>query len=201
LAKALESPDGYIRSRAVSATFRCFTENPPVSKLTQFLADTNSPFSAYAAGALIGPVVKDPSMRASAVPLLTRGLRDSRPSVRENCARVLGSLRVEAEPTVTALLEAWNDPDESVRREATNSIFELPRYFNLRSFLYGPIQMPQKNADYWARRLTTPPHSTVLTQLLDHSDIRIRQMTTNAFQWLGSSNAVNQTSQNASHQP
>jgi HEAT repeats len=201
LAKALDSPDGPLRQKAVSATVRCFNQNPPTSKLIQLLADTNSPFSPYAASALIGAVAHDPSLRPSAVPLLTRSLRDSRPLVRAYSANALGSLRIEAEPTVTALLEAWNDPDESVRREATNSIFELPRYFYLRPFLHGPIETPQKNADYWERRLSAPPYSTVLTQLLDHSDIRIRQMATNAFQWLGVSNVVNQTSQNASRQP
>jgi hypothetical protein len=141
-------------------------------------------------------------MRPSAVPVLTRGLSDPRPSVRANCANTLGSLREGSEPTVIALLGAWNDPDESVRREATNSIFELNSYFYLRPFLYWPpVEMRKKTADYFAKRLTTPPYSTALTQLLAHPDIRFRQMATNAFQWLGSSNIVNQTSQNASRQP
>jgi HEAT repeats len=202
LARALESSDGHLRSSAASATFRCFTLNPPVSKLTQFLADTNSPFSPYAATALIGAVAKDPSLRPSAVPVLTRSLSDPRPLVRANCARTLGSLREATEPTVTALLGAWNDLDESVRREATNSIFELPSYYYLRPFLYWPpIEMPQKNADYYASRLSTPPYSTALTQLLAHPDIRFRQMATNAFRMLSNSTVFNQTSQNASRQP
>jgi len=97
------------------------------------------------------------------------------------------------------LLNAWNDPDESVRSAATNAVLKLPPYYHLSTILRGTIGMSQEQMEILARRYEMPDFSSVMARLLTHPDIRIRQMATNAFRTLSGSNVVNQTSENASH--
>jgi hypothetical protein len=181
----------------------CLTRGFPVSMLIQFLQDTNSPLSSYAAGALGGMAENDVKLPETVLPALTNSLHDPRPLVRSYAADAVGRFKEAAEPAAPALLDLWNDSDEWVRRSATNAFFALPSYYVLThpTQPQGPAGISQEQADMYERRYGIRSFSSAGTRLLDHPDIRIRQMATNAFRKLSGSNVVNQTSENASHQP
>lgn len=64
---------------------------------------------------------------AGAVPILTNGLNDERPHVREWAADLLGAIGTNARDAVPALVEALADPDEYVRLAARRALDEIER--------------------------------------------------------------------------
>jgi HEAT repeat protein len=181
--KALESDDRQLRRRAGADFPELLRRNFSVMSLVHYLQDTNSPLSLYAADSLGTLAEINVKLPENALPALTNSLTDLRPKVRLNAAAALGYFRNAPDIVGPALLDAWQDPDPSVRRTATNAFFGLAPYSVL---------------DTRAKPYTAPADSSILTRLLDHPDIRIREMATKALRILSSSNAVNQTNENTS---
>jgi HEAT repeat protein len=197
MAAALDGADSHLQivtsSKLTSSLYCGFS---PLA-LVQYVQDTNSPYSERAARVLGGLVENRIPIPESIVLALTNGLHDPRKSVRLSTAEALSHFTQTADLVVPALLDARDDPDESVRSAATKTFFELPPYYHLASVIHWPMEMSQEQADWYARRYGTTPYSPGLTRLLAHPDIRIRQMATNVFRMLSGSNVVNQTSENA----
>jgi hypothetical protein len=99
------------------------------------------------------------------------------------------------------LLDLFNDPDEAVRVSATNAFFELPSYSVLRTLGPWPLGLSEEQAEMYERRYGIPSHKVAFAKLLNHPDIRIRDMATNAYRVGWGSNVVNETFENASRQP
>jgi HEAT repeat protein len=152
-----------------------------VSTLLQFLQDTNSPLSSYAAGALGGMAENDVKLPETVLPALTNALHDARTQVRSYATTALGAFKVSAEPAVPALLDTWNDPEEDVRQAATNAFFALPAYAILRQADQLTRLPPGMNVEQQALYKRYWPDSSALIRLLDHPDLRVREMATNAF--------------------
>ena len=152
--------------------------------LVQYLQDTNSPLSLYAADALGGMAQINANLPENVLPALTNSLNDPRPKVRLNAAAALGYFRNAPEIVGPALLDAFQDPDQSVRRAATNSFFGLAPYYVLNTVSEFPIQMSREQAYIYVKRYGAPANTSMLTRLLDHPDIRIREMATNTFRTL-----------------
>jgi HEAT repeat protein len=169
--------------------------------LLQFLQDTNSPVSPYAAAALGELHYEGARLPDNVLPALTNSLHDPRPLVRSYAAEAVVRFREAAEPAAPALLDLWNDSDNIVRQTATNAFYDLPSYTFLRNLGPWPPGMSQEQVDIYARRYGLPRYTTALTKLLNHPDPRIRQMATNAFQTLQGSDVVDQTHEDATHQP
>jgi hypothetical protein len=172
-----------------------------IPELLQFLQDTNSPVSPYAASALGELHYEGARLPDTVLPSLTNSLHDPRPLVRSYAANAACRFREAAEPAAPALLDLWTDPDVTVRQSATNAFYELPSYTFLRNVGPWPIGMSLEQADMYARRYGLPRYATALTKLLNHPDPRIRQMATNAFQTFQGSNVVNQSDETASRHP
>jgi hypothetical protein len=204
LGRAVEDTTKRSHQIAMKYSRECLRHFPTVTVI-QYLQDTNSPFSAYAAEALAvlaeNASVEKASLPQSVVPALTNSLCDPRPLVRAYSANALGVIHDAPETIVPALLEAWNDPDKSVRSAATNAVLILPPYYHLSTILRGTIGFSPQQMESLARRYEMPDFSFAMVNLLTHPDIRIRDMATNAFHRLKGSNVVNQTSENASRQP
>jgi HEAT repeat protein len=193
---ALESADKNLRGRPIHRLKISLKRGYSVPELLQFLQDTNSPLSPYAAGALEDLADDGVKLPETVLPALTNSLHDPRPSVRAYAADAIGHFKSAAEPAAPALLDLWTDPDNTVRQAATNAFYELPSCSFLRNLGPWPIGMSQDQADMYARRYGITPYTPALTRLLEHPDIRIRQMATNAFRTLRGSNVVNQSSEN-----
>jgi len=196
-AEVLESNDRRLHSHASSSLWLILRRSFSPAQLVQYLQDTNSPLSLYAADALGEIAEINPKLPENVLPALTNSLHDPRPKVRLSAATALAYFKDAPEIVGPALLDAWNDPDVSVRRAATNSFFQLPPYSRLSMAVQPPLGMSLEQADMYAKRYGTPPYSSVLARLLTDPDIRIREMATNAFRTLSGSNVVNQTSENA----
>jgi HEAT repeat protein len=185
LVEAIEGNDELRKQYAVSILRDPVLLTTPATNLIQYLQDTNSALSPYAATALGQRFENNISTRTVILPALTNGLRDPRRLVRSRCADVLGRLGQAAEPAVPALLDAWNDPDESVRQAATNAFFGLPSYNVLTPMPVGMLEgrygMSWAQAQMYELRYGLSLHKPALTNLLNHSDIRVRQMATNAL--------------------
>jgi HEAT repeat protein len=195
---AVEGKDKHRKSMAVGFlpdVLRRFD----ATNLVQFLQDTNSPLSPYAALALGYKFEPQNMLPPSVLTALTDSLGDPRPLVRCSAADALGRLRESAEPAAPALLDLWTDPDQSVRVSATNAFFELPFYSLLRQSRPAPWGMSQEQAEMYERRYGIRASSFAGSKLLDHSDIRIREMATNALRKLSGSNVVNQAAENAGY--
>lgn len=196
LLDGLESGTPRIRQQAGDHLKVCLKRGYSVPEVLHFLQDTNSPLSPYAAAALIDLADDGMKLPPTVLSALTNSLHDPRPSVRSYAVCAIIRFSKAAEPAAPALLDLWNDPDNTVRQSATNAFYGLPSYSFLRSLGQWPIGMSQQQADMWITQYG--PCYTELTNLLNHPDPRIRQMATNAFQTLRGSNRVNQTHADAS---
>jgi hypothetical protein len=114
--------------------------------------------------------------------------------VRTYAVGAVARFKDAAEPAAPALLDLWNDPDLMVRTWATNSFFQLPSYSRLKIMTESP-DLSVGQADMYSKRFGMDTVSPTALKLLNHPDIRIRQMATNAFQRLRGSNVVNQTTE------
>jgi HEAT repeat len=191
----LQLEDKKLRRHVVEGLRISLKHGYSVPALLQFLQDTNSLLSPYSAGAL-GEMADDGvKLPDTVLPALTNSLHDPRPKVRSYAADAVAHFKAAAEP---ALLDLWTDPDEGVRRSATNTFFELPSFYCLRILAEAPGWIPRPTADMFATRYGINPLFPAATNLLHHPDIRIRQMATNAFRMVEGSNTLNQTTENAS---
>lgn len=177
-ALALSENDKLLRQKLGWPLKRCLMEGFSVSTLLQFLEDTNSPLSIYVPGALADMAERGDPLPESVFAALVRSFHDPRPSVRNSAAGHITSFPRSAESAMPALLDLWNDPDESVRQSATNAFLELPSYSVFRDL---PVGMSQEQARMFEQRYGVPRPQLALTNLLNHPDIRVRQMATNAF--------------------
>jgi hypothetical protein len=199
LVDALASADKKLRSSAISHLRISLRLDYSVPALVQFLQDTNSPLSPYSAGVL-GESARDGAQLPTLVlPALTNSLHDPRPLVRSYAVSALCDFGRAAESAAPALLDLWDDPDQSVRQFATNAFFELSRYYVLKTdSQLPPTGMSREQAEMYERRYGIRiSSSSGLTNLLDHPDPRIREMATNAFRKLSATNIVNQATENA----
>jgi HEAT repeats len=187
--------DKKFRLTAISRLRLSLKHGYSVPALLQFLQDTNSPVSPYAAGALMDLADSGAKLPETILPALTNSLHDLRPLVRSYAADAVGHFKAAAEPAAPALLDLWTDPDESVRQSATNAFFDLPSFFCLRILTQPPTVMSQQLADMFTTRYGINPLFPAATNLLHHPDIRIRQMATNAFRMVEGSNTLNQTTE------
>jgi hypothetical protein len=181
----------------------CLMGGFSISTLMQFLQDTNSPLSSYAAGALGEMAQRGAPLRREAFESLMYSLYDPRSSVRNTVAFHIDDFPEFAELAVPALLDCWSDPDDSVRQVATNAIFRMPEFTILKQIdeldKNGHSGLSLQAKMMWFERYGGGPPGPALARLLEHPDPRIRQMATNAFQTLRGSNVVNQTAENTSH--
>ncbi len=191
LVQVSEGPDKRVRQRAATYLRECLSASFPPERLVQFLQDTNSPFTRFAAAGLGDLAENRARLPETVVPALANCLRDPRPAVRMYTACALGFFGEQAEPAVPALLDAWNDPDKSVRQFATNAFFQLPAYNVLKTEPQSQIlerryglteeQVVMLENRYRTRPPVVLPHDVALSNLLSHPDIRVREMATNAF--------------------
>src|SRR5262249_48714195 len=142
----------------------------PPAQLVQYLQDTNSPLSLHAADALGQMAISNPNLPENVLPALTNSLHDPRPKVRLNAVDALSHFKNAPNTVGPALLDAWDDPDYSVRRAATNVFFELPAYNILRNAHVltqsAPWMSEKQRATYIKRYWTDPKRPNPLTQLL-----------------------------------
>jgi HEAT repeat protein len=186
LVDALQITDKKLRSSAISHLRISLRLGYSVPALLQFLQDTNSPLSPYSAGVLGESAHDGAQLPALVLPALTNSLHDPRPLVRSYAVSAICNFGRAAESAAPALLDLWDDPDQSVRQFATNAFFEVTRYYALETFSQLPTGMSREQVEMYERRYGIRPFpSTGLTNLLDHPDPRIRAMATNAFRKLG----------------
>lgn len=195
LVDGLESGNARIRRQAISSLRFSLQLGYSISAPLEFVQDTNSPLSPYAAGAL-GELADRAKMPETVLPALTNALHDPRPLVRSYAASAVGHFREAAEPAAPTLLELWNDPNSSVRQAATNALFELPTYAVLRTVAQWPMGMSDEQMLMYEQSYGLPLHTVEVTNLLNHPDARVRQIATTAFRML-----VDRTMTNANHQP
>jgi HEAT repeat protein len=186
-AEALESNDKKLHSIASSSLWFILRKNFPPAQLVQYLQDTNSPLSLHAADALGQMAISNPKLPENVLPALTNSLHDPRPKVRLNAVAALSHFKNAPDTVGPALLDAWGDPDYSVRRAATNTFFDLPPYNVLKTYPLLPSGLAQEQADTYPRHygLKVNHYTPELAHLLTNSDARIREMATNAFRKLG----------------
>jgi len=179
LVDALGNEDKKLRQSAISHLNISLRHGYSVPALLQFLQDTNSPLSPYSAGTLGELAYDGARLPGTVLPALTNSLRDPRPLVRSFAASAVGRFKQAAEPAAPALLDLWNDPDNSVRQYATNAFFELPAYSVLKH-ADALVPLPSGiNEEQQALYKRFWPNPTALVPLLDHPDLRIREMATN----------------------
>ena len=191
LIHALERDDQIERRRVLDYLHGFFARNFTMASVLQFLRDTNSSYSTYAAGAL-GQLAKGKTDLLEAIlPALTNSLRDPRLPVRRAVASALDLLENAAEPAVPALLDAWNDPDYKMRLLATNAICDMPAYAILRDInsLSGEEALSESEKISFFRGIHGYIPGPKIAPLLNHYDPRIREMATNAFQKLRESSS------------
>lgn len=198
LVGALAIDDKKLQRNAIMRLRLSLKRGYSVPAMLQFLQDTNSPVSPYAAGALTDLLDDDVKLPETVLPALTNALHDPRPKVRSYAADAVGRFKAAAEPAAPALLDLWNDPDEWVRRSATNALFELPSYRGLQNQGSRPTGMSFEQAQIFERRYGLHVSTRTLPELLTNADIRIREIGTNVLRTLQGSNVVNQTHENAS---
>jgi len=202
LIDGLGSEDKKLRRSAISRLKFSLRIGYSVPALLQFLQDTSSPLSAYSAGVLGGSARDGVKLPTTVLPALTNSLRDPRPLVRCYAASAVGDFREAVGRAAPALLDLLDDPDEWVRRSATNAFFDVSRFFVLKTYSQLPDGMSLEQREMYERRYGIRTlSSSGLSNLLDHPDPRIREMATNAFRKASGSNIVNQTSENHSRQP
>src|SRR5262249_15940639 len=158
------------------------------------------PLSLYAADALGQMAIANAELPENVLPALTNSLHDPRPKVRLNAVDALSHFKNAPDTVGPALLDAWVDPDYSVRRAATNSFFDLHTYSVLKTYPLLPSGLAQEQADLNSRhyRLKVNHYTPELTHLLTISDARIREMATNAFRMLRENNSQNSASDDSS---
>jgi len=121
LVAALRDPEADVRMHAAQALGRIGGPGQAAARaLAGVLANREEDvsvqmFAAEALG-LIGP---------AGVPALRSGLRHGQPVVREMSARALGGMGAEAEPAVSALIQALSDEDEWVAKAAVEALGKL----------------------------------------------------------------------------
>jgi hypothetical protein len=191
---ALQLEDKKLRQYAVMRLNISLKRGYSIPVLLQFLQDTNSPLSPYSASVLSEMAAEGVKLPETVLPALTNSLHDPRPLVRTYAVGAVARFKDAAEPAAPALLDLWNDPDLMVRTWATNSFFQLPSYSRLKIMTESP-DLSVGQADMYSKRFGMDTVSPTALKLLNHPDIRIRQMATNAFQRLRGSNVVNQTTE------
>ncbi len=197
---ALERDDQIDRRSVTDYLHAAFARNFSMAALIQLLQDTNSAYSCYAAGGLGQLARRAADLPEGILPALTNSLRDPRLPVRRAAVSALDLLGDAAEPAVPALLDAWSDPDYKMRLFATNAVCDMTAYAVLRdmSTLSGKEALSEsEKIDFFKETHKYTPGSQ-LEPLLNHSDVRIREMATNAFKKLQGSNGTNQTTENRS---
>jgi hypothetical protein len=201
-AEALESNNRKLRQSASSSMWLILRRSFSPAQLVQYLQDTNSPLSEYAAYTLGQMVIVNAELPENVLPALTNSLHDPRPKVRLSAASALAYFKSAPEIVGPPLLDAWDDPDYSVRRAATNAFFDMPPYNALKTYPQFSSGMSQQQADIYAKRYGLKPNTPELTRILTNSDARIRAMATNALQKLRaniSQNSGSDDSSNTSH--
>jgi HEAT repeat protein len=198
LVDAVGSDDKKLRRSAVTRLGISLRRGYSIPALLQFLQDTNSPLSPYSASALGELAYDGAKLPDTVLPALTNSFHDPRPMVRAYAAYAIVRFNQAAEPAAPALLDLWNDPAESVRQAATNAFYQLPSYNFLQNLGPWPVGLSEEQAEMYERRYGLPRPAPALTRLLNHPDIRIREMATNALRTLQGSNLVNRTHENAS---
>jgi hypothetical protein len=201
LIRALERDDQLERRRVLGYLHAFFARNFTMASLLGFLRDTNSLYSSYAAGALGQLAKRKTDLMEAILPALTNSLCDPRLPVRRSDVNALDLLGDAAEPAVPALLDAWNDPDYKMRLLATNAICDMPAYTVLRDInsLTGREALPESEKISFFAEIHGYFPGPRLAPLLNHSDVRIREMATNAFQKLSENSSQNRTSQAPTH--
>jgi hypothetical protein len=195
LVDALGSGNMYLEANAMRRLQASIKLDYSTPTLIQILQDTNSLLSAYAADKLGATRVK---LRETVLPVLTNALHDPRPLVRSYTARAISHLSEAAEPAASALLDLWNDPDQSVRQSATNAFFDLWAYAVLRQADQLRIYPAGMNEEEQAFYKVSWPR---LVRLLDHPDLRVREMATNALQKFKQASGEMPAAQTPSRQP
>lgn len=181
---ALQTNERHIRQEDATPIRVCLMQGFSVPTLLDLLRDTNSPYSSDAPLVLQGMILSDVKMPDTVLPALIDSLTDSRVKVRRHAAMAIGSLRENAEPAVSSLLDLWNDPDDAVRWDATNALYQIPAYTVLEHVAILDNITTEPARTKWIQRYMTDTPAPQLTQLFEHRDPRIRQMATNAVQKL-----------------
>jgi FPC/CPF motif-containing protein YcgG len=132
-------------------------------------------------------ILSDIQLPDTVRPALIGSLRDPRTLVRKHAAVAIGNLREDAEPAVSSLLDLWNDPDDAVRQDSTNALYQIPAYTVLKDVTVLDSISTEPARTKWIQRYMTDTPGPQLTQLLQHRDTRIREMATNAVQKLRNS--------------
>jgi HEAT repeat protein len=189
--------DKRLRQKIYRPLKSCLMEGFSLSTLLQFLQDTNSPLSIHAASALGEMAERGAPLPKSACEALMHALHDPRPSIRNCAAGNIAYFPDSAELVVPTLLDLWSDPDESVRRIATNTVFRMPPYTILEQVdlldKNGLSGLSMQAKMMWFERYGGGPPGPALARLLDHPDPRIREMATNAFRKLRDTSSGSQT--------
>jgi HEAT repeat protein len=189
---AVQANNKHIRQEAAMPIRVCLMQAFSVPTLLELLRDTNSPYSPDAAAVLGNMLPNDIQLPDTVGPALIGSLRDPRTSVRKHAATAVGNLREGAEPAVSSLLDLWHDPDDAVRQNATNALYQIPAYTVLKdvSLLDNITTEPARTK--WIQQYMTDTPAPQLTQLFQHRDPRVREMATNAVQKLRNSLDGNQ---------
>jgi HEAT repeat protein len=90
--------------------------------LVELLDDSDQGLAVAAAWALAHIAPDSAELADKALPLLTKGLSDSEPLMRQGSAEALGLLGVKAKPATVALEKAAKDEDAGVRAAALESL-------------------------------------------------------------------------------
>ena len=181
---ALEANDRHIRQDAAMPIRICIMQGLSVPTLLDLLRDTNSPYSPDAAVVLGNMLSSDIHLPDIVCPALIGSLRDPRANVRKHAAIAIGNLREDAEPAVSSLLDLWNDPDDSVRQNATNALYQIPPYTVLKDVAVLDSVSTEPARTKWIHRCINDTAAPPFTRVLQHHDPRIRELATNALQKL-----------------
>lgn len=176
----LQANNKHVRRDEVSPIRICVMKSFSLPNLIGLLQDTNSPYSADAA-AVLADFAGDPNPQAALLAPLTASLLDPRPSVRKFAAAGLGNFGDAAEPSVPALLDTWADPDDHVRQNATNALFQIPAYALFKDVAALDNITTEPARSKWIQQYLTDTPAAQSAQLFQHRDPRIREMATNAF--------------------
>jgi HEAT repeat protein len=178
---ALQANERHIRQAAAMPIRVCIMQSFPVPTLLDLLRDTNSSYSPDAAVVLGNMISSEIHLPDTVRPALIASLRDPRSSVRKHAAIAIGNLREDGEPAVSSLLDLSNDPDDAVRQNATDALYQIPAYTVLKDVVVLDNITTEPARTEWIQRCINDTSAPQFTQLLQHPDPRIREMATNAL--------------------